>query len=154
MKLAEALQTRADLQNKVEELRNRLINSAKYQEGEKPLEDPAELLEELDNTCDRLSEIIYKINYTNSITNTELGTLTKALAKKDKLSLKRSVYESLSDAASSLNDRYSNSEIKMFPSVDVRKLRKKIDLISKELRTTDLTIQQANWLTDLAEIEI
>lgn len=154
MKLAEALQTRADLQNKVEELRNRLINSAKYQEGEKPLEDPAELLEELDNTCDRLSEIIYKINYTNSITNTELGTLTKALAKKDKLSLKRSVYESLSDAASSLNDRYSNSEIKMFPSVDVRKLRKKIDLISKDLRTTDLTIQQANWLTDLAEIEI
>ena len=61
MKLAEALQIRADKQNKIEDLRTRLVNSARYQEGEKPVEDPEELLKELDQLVSSLEELIYKI---------------------------------------------------------------------------------------------
>ena len=48
MKLAEALQERADLNRKIEELRRRLGNVLLVQEGEEPAEDPTELLNELD----------------------------------------------------------------------------------------------------------
>jgi len=48
MKLAEALNLRADLQRRVEQLRMRLAQNAKVQEGEEPLEDPKGLLAELD----------------------------------------------------------------------------------------------------------
>ena len=47
MKLAEALQERADLNRRIEQLRYRLSNNVLVQEGEKPLEDPTALLEEL-----------------------------------------------------------------------------------------------------------
>ena len=48
MKLAEALQERADLNRRIEQLRSRLLNNAMKQEGEEPSEDPKELLKELD----------------------------------------------------------------------------------------------------------
>ncbi|WP_154408098.1 DIP1984 family protein [Anaerovibrio slackiae] len=48
MKLAEALQERADIQKRLSQLRGRLLNNAKVQEGEKPVENPAELLQEMD----------------------------------------------------------------------------------------------------------
>ena len=48
MKLAEALQERADLRTKIDELRSRLTNNALVQEGEEPAEDPQELLSALD----------------------------------------------------------------------------------------------------------
>ena len=48
MKLAEALQERADLNRKIEELRRRLGSNVLTQEGEPPAEDPAALLAELD----------------------------------------------------------------------------------------------------------
>lgn len=46
MKLGEALTLRGDLQARVSELRNRLKESARVQEGEKPHEDPSALLKE------------------------------------------------------------------------------------------------------------
>ena len=54
MKLAEALQERADLNRRIEQLRYRLSNNVLVQEGEKPLEDPAALLEELESSFTRL----------------------------------------------------------------------------------------------------
>ena len=50
MKLAEALQERADLNRRIEQLRNRLENSALVQEGERPAEAPEVLLEAVSYT--------------------------------------------------------------------------------------------------------
>ena len=47
MKLAEALQERADLVNNIERLRSRIRNNALVQEGEEPAENPKEGQEEL-----------------------------------------------------------------------------------------------------------
>ena len=44
MKLAEALQERADLNRQIEQLRSRLSHNAIVQEGEGPAEDPGDLL--------------------------------------------------------------------------------------------------------------
>ena len=46
MKLAEALQLRTGLQKRISQLSSRLCNNATVQEGEKPAEDPAALMEE------------------------------------------------------------------------------------------------------------
>ena len=46
MKLAEALSERADAVRRVEQLRARIVGSARHQEGEAPPEDAAQLLVE------------------------------------------------------------------------------------------------------------
>ena len=48
MKLAEALQDRADLARRIDSIKNRLSHNAIVQEGELPAEDPAVLLTEFD----------------------------------------------------------------------------------------------------------
>ena len=68
MKLATALSERADLQRRIQELGGRLNRNAKVQEGEKPSEDPNELLEELNKDFARLEELIARINHTNNVT--------------------------------------------------------------------------------------
>ena len=48
MKLSEALSIRKDLQKRIEQLKSRLLNNVKVQEGDEPAEKPAELMAELD----------------------------------------------------------------------------------------------------------
>ena len=81
MKLAEALQERADLNRKIEELRRRLGNVILVQEGEEPAEDPAELLEELNAAVARLEELMAAINLTNCRTKANGMTLTALIAR-------------------------------------------------------------------------
>ena len=50
MKLAEALQERADINKKISQLRSRLSNNLLVQEGEKTAEDPLALLKEMDQS--------------------------------------------------------------------------------------------------------
>ena len=66
MKLAEALQERADLNRRIAQLRSRLLSNAQVQEGETPSEDPQELLTELDSCIMRLSSLMTRINLCNS----------------------------------------------------------------------------------------
>ena len=47
MKLAEALSRRKDLQKRIAQLRSRIAANVRVQEGEQPLENPAELRIEL-----------------------------------------------------------------------------------------------------------
>lgn len=149
MKLAEALQERADLNSKMNELRSRLSNNATVQEGESPAENPAELLSQLDECAARLEELIARINATNCATVTERGTLTELIAKRDCLTLRLSAYRNLVDEASCLAPRATRTEIKIVSAVDVKKVQKQADELAKELRLTDNLIQQSNWLTEL-----
>lgn len=149
MKLAEALQYRSDLQNRIEELRKRLTVNANYQEGEKPLEDVAALRRDLDGSIEQLEDLIFRINDTNNNTMTSRGSLTKVLATRETLKIKRSVLASLAEAASDITPRYGRYEIKVFTSVDVKSLRKEMDELAKELREIELLVQQMNWLTEL-----
>lgn len=62
MKLAEALVSRADMQKRLEQLRERLRLSALVQEGEQPPENPADLLAELERLIAELTALIPRIN--------------------------------------------------------------------------------------------
>lgn len=149
MKLAEALQERADLNRKIEQLRVRLSNNAIVQEGESPAEDPKELISELNNSIARLEQLIGRINLTNCSTIVEGKSLTELIAMKDCLSIKAGAYQDFVYQASQTAKRATRTEIKLLSTVDVKHIQKELDKLSKELRLLDNKIQETNWTTEL-----
>ena len=149
MKLAEALQLRADLQKRMGQLAERLHQNARVQEGEKPAEDPVELLAEYEDCAGQLEELMARINRTNCETRTEKGTLTELLAKRDCLKMRVQTYHDFLMSASSLTQRGMRTEIRIFSTVPVPEYRKKADALSRQLRETDNAIQAANWTMEL-----
>ena len=149
MKLAEGLILRADQQKHMEQLRQRLSDNALTQEGEKPAEDPQELLQELSRCAEELQTLVARINLTNAATRKEGKTLTELLANREILSLKVSILRSTLEAASRKVQRGTHSEVKILSTLDVPALRKELDHMSQDLRKLDTIIQEANWLTEL-----
>jgi hypothetical protein len=151
VKLAEALILRADCQKRFEQLKQRVIRSAKVQEGDEPPENPRELLAEAEKVAEQLSDLIRRINRTNSTTEFQPGLmLSDALAERDALALRRGVYSDLAQAASVTQAVYSKSEVRFKSTVNVAEIQKLVDELSKAYREMDARIQETNWRTDLA----
>ena len=151
MKLAEALQERADLNNKIDELKRRLNNNILVQEGEEPSEDPSDLLKQLDEAVSRLEELIASINLTNCRTKVNGMTLTELIAKKDTLLMKLSAYKDFVYTASQSTHRARGTEIKVKSVLKAAELQKKADQLAKEARLLDNLLQETNWKTKLIE---
>ena len=151
MKLAESLQERADLNRKIEQLRSRIQNNVLVQEGEKPAEDPQQMMKELEESLERLEYLILQINLTNCSYLVDGQTLTELIAKKDVLRVKQSAWRDILYAASQSTQRARNTEIKIVPVLKAAQLQKKADELAKEIRLLDNKIQQANWTADLIE---
>lgn len=151
MKLAVALQERADINRKIEELKKRLKSNVLIQEGESPEEEPNSLKSELDSTIARLGVLIAKINLTNSQTVVDGKTLTELIAQKDALQLSIYTYKEIVDVANQKTYRSRNTEIKIKTAISVVDWQKRIDALSKELRLLDIKIQETNWKIDLIE---
>ena len=150
MKLANALSQRSELQTRIRQLEDRLNNNALVQEGERPAEDPMELLKELDGDYARLEELISAINRTNNSTRAGDGTtLSDLLARRDCLKGRLSALRNFLSNASALIRRHSASEIKVKSTVNVRELQKQVDGLSRDLRQLEETIQEKNWTTEL-----
>ena len=137
MKLAEALQSRADLNRRIAQLRSRLESNALVQEGESPAEDPAALLAELDDCITQLESLIARINRTNCRTTVGTETLTDLLARRDALTLRLTAYRAFAEEASTVIPRATRSEIKILSTVSLREL--------------DNLLQQTNWTVDLLD---
>jgi hypothetical protein len=151
MILAEALAIRKDLQKKIEQLRSRLLNNVRIQEGDEPSENPAELMKELDNSLTRLQRLIFQINKTNMNTVSEGKTLTELMSERDVLTLRIAALREVFNRASESQDRYSRSEIKMTTTIDIKALGRQIDEWAKQLRQLDIKIQGLNFSTELAD---
>lgn len=152
MKLAEALIQRADVQKRIQQLRQRLARSAKVQEDETPPEDPQELLRETDALLDELQTLIQQINRTNANTAfDDTRTLTDALAERDVLMMRRGVLTGLIDNAVQTQPRYGRMEVKYFSTVDIADVQSQVDDISRQYRELDTRIQELNWTVDLIE---
>ncbi|MBE6658225.1 MAG: hypothetical protein E7604_07260 [Ruminococcaceae bacterium] len=149
MKLAEALQERADLARRIDALKSRLSHNAIVQEGEAPAEEPSALLAEFDACTARMEELLTRINLTNCKTVVLGQSLTALLARRDALTVKLGGYRSLVNEASMTARRATRSEIKILSTVNVAELQKTVDRLAKELRQLDNAIQAANWTTDL-----
>ena len=151
MKLAEALALRADLQKRLEQLKQRLVKNARIQEGDVPEEDPAELQSELEKLAQELTLLIQRINRTNITSRFGTGTLADALAERDVLKIRYNAYRELANAASTSQYRQTRSEVKFVSTVSVAAIQRKADDLAKEYRELDTRIQEADWLTTLAD---
>jgi hypothetical protein len=150
LKIAEALAERSDCQKRIQQLKDRLANSVRVQEGEEPAEDPSALFEEVDRAFARMLELIRSINRTNA--QTDFGdrqTVSDAIAERDAVGKKRDLLTSVAEAARTRQDRYSKSEVKFVATVAVAELQRQIDALSKRFRALDTRIQELNWKTDL-----
>lgn len=150
MKLAEALSLRKDLQKRIAQLQSRIVNNVKVQEGDEPLENPDDLMGELDANLKQLEELIWRINATNmQCRNAKGESLTQLMARRDVLTMRANTLRNVFNTASESQSRYSQSEIKMVTVVDVKKLGKKVDDLSAKLRVLDMEIQALNFSSEL-----
>ncbi|MDR1320714.1 MAG: DIP1984 family protein [Gracilibacteraceae bacterium] len=81
MKLAEALIQRADAQTKLSQLKTRMQNNIKVQEGEKPAESFAELLSQYNALAGEFTALAKCINKTNAATPMDSGTIADAITE-------------------------------------------------------------------------
>lgn len=79
---------RADLQKKVAQLKERIKESAKVQEGDEPCDNLEELYKELDKAVVQLEDLIYRINITNVQIVQDGESLTRLIANRDVLSMR------------------------------------------------------------------
>lgn len=155
MKLAEALAMRADATRRVERLRSRIVDNARYQEGETPAEDAASLLAEVDEVLTELESLIRRINRTNAATALGEGTITDAIARRDVLRQRHSVTTAAADAAAGHDQRgrgrQLRSELLYVSALPVAELRITADRLARQVRELDVRIQRANWEVDLLD---
>ncbi len=152
MRLAEALIERKNIKDSIDSLGKRLERVAKVQEGDAPSENPMELLKVIEAKLKELESIIVKINKTNLSASLQDGkTLMEAIARRDILALKRSILENLAREATPSRDRFTRTEIKFIPTVNVGNIRKEADRAAKEYRELDAEIQAKNWEVKLIE---
>jgi len=152
MKLAEALIQRADMQKRLEELRQRMQANAKVQEGDQPSERPDDLLREFDRVADELTLLIQRINRTNTTTSLDDGqSVTDALAQRDNLARKQFAYRELAMAATITQTRFTRAELRFISTVDVAALQRRADETAQARRALDARIQELNWQIELIE---
>ena len=141
---------RGDLQNKMEQIRHRLASNVMVQEGDEPNEDPNQLLKEYDRALEEFGVLVKRINKTNNETDFSSDlTLSEALVERDILKRKRNLLASAVEEGTVRQDRYSRTELRYVSKIDVNKLQKQIDEISKDYRELDVKIQGLNWTVDL-----
>ncbi len=150
MKLAEALNRRAEISQKLQELRERTIRNVLVQEGEEPSENPSELLKLQESLFLEFENLVTSINQTNNQISLSDGKLmVLALSQRETLKLKHSLYKSIASEATPKISRYSKTEIKSISVVNVSEIQQSADLYAQKLRELDGKIQQANWSNEL-----
>lgn len=150
MKLAEALLLRAEYQKKIENLQSRILSNLKIQEGDKPHENPQELLDEAFALSEALCALVKQINHRNSVATLASGQLlSEALAERDMLMKKRNLLAAIAAKAGERDYRLTHAEVKMQVTLPVGKVQKQMDSYSQQYRELDTQIQAANWTIDL-----
>lgn len=149
MKLAEALSRRSALIEKSQQLRSRLKDCIKIQEGDEPTEDVDQVIAELDQTLDELRNLIYRINMTNTNAVIDERNLTSLLAERDTLSIRtKTLYDGLKHLTER-EERYGRMEVKYVRMINATEFRKIHDQSAARLRELDLKIQALGWSTEL-----
>ena len=152
MKLAEALALRAEAARRIEQLRGRIVDNARYQEGEEPAEDAARLLAQSSQACAELESLIRQINLTNASAQLGAGTITDAIARRDVLKLRHGIITAAADAAAGHQrgwNRQLRTELTFISALPVAELRAQADDVARQIRELDTDIQRVNWEVDL-----
>ncbi len=150
MKLAEALLIRSDMQKKLAQLKGRIRNNVKVQDGDTPSEDPNELMIDASQIITELTGLIERIHRTNAAAQTDKGqSMLILLVERDTLEMRHKLLVDAIEATQTEADRYSHREIKWNIIVSVAGLQKQADDIAMKLRQINLIIQANNWQIEL-----
>lgn len=153
MKLAEALLERKRVKEEIAALRERAQRDSRVQEGDKPAENPEELLSKILELVDRLRRLTTAVNKTNMAVKLPYGqVLMEAVVERDVLKLLHETAKGVAETAVGTHEwRVTRSEIKFAPTIDVAAWRHRADEYAKRYRELDAAIQAANWTNDLIE---
>jgi hypothetical protein len=150
MKLAEALLLRSDMKKKLASLRERIAANAVVQDKEKPQENPAQLMKEAAGILGEAEGLVLQINAANAASKASDGrSLAQLVARRDTLVQQHSLLQVAVQGARKEPDRYSMKEIKWVATVDVAKLQKQSDDLSKKIRELNALIQETNWRVEI-----
>ena len=149
MKLAEALQERADAKRLIARLNTRLAANAVAQEGEAPAEAPSELLKQLDGCLARMETLMAKINLVNSATVVGGRTLTEMIARRDCLRERISAYQKLIDAASQSVQRMGRAEIRIVRAGGRARAAKAGGRALRRAAASGQRDTAGNWMTEI-----
>ncbi len=150
MKLAETLLLRSDMKKKLASLRERIVSNAVVQDGERPHEDPVELMKEAVAVLDELESLVIRVNTANAACRLPDGrTLAQLIALRDKLVQQHSILQAAVQGSQKEPERYSMKEIKWVATVEVAKLQKQSDDLSKRIRELNVLVQGANWQVEV-----
>lgn len=151
MLLAEALYERAAAQRRFVDLKQRIAENARVQEGEQPAEDPYALLGQAVEVNQRIRDLIVAINVANTmITLPDGDTLAAALAQREALTQRLQLVSDTADRAARRRARSGRAEIREIAVVDVGALRAEADRLAAEHRALDATLHWVNWTTELS----
>jgi Mg-chelatase subunit ChlI len=150
MKLAEGLLLRADIQKKLASLQARAQRYAVVQEGEQPAEDPQAILRQVEAAATELQRLVFAINRANLRHKVASGeSITEALAKRDSLTLRHRILQSVVDVCAKPPDRYGVKEIRWVTTLNAAALQTEVDNLAKDIRELNAAIQEAGWQVDL-----
>ncbi len=127
-----------------------MLMNATVQEGDRPSEDPQELISQMRALYGELEELVVRINQTNANTLVDGESITQLIARRERLmSETANLREFLSRANAVGQFRGMKTEIRFVATVDISEYRKDVDKLSAELRELDSKLQYINWTTEL-----
>lgn len=150
MLLAVAHNERTEAQALLADLRYRIGQNARVQEGGRPAEDPQVLLDRALEVSDRIRALGVAIDVTHvGATLPDGDTLVEAIARRDALDQQIRVLAEAADRASDRIARSGRAEIRELPMFDVGGLREEVERLTTERRALDVQVQRTTWTTQL-----
>jgi hypothetical protein len=157
MLLAEALALRADRQKILKELTGRIEDNARVPHGAAPDEDPNALLERASEVAGELTDLVQRINRTNSNTMVDSGTgdtISDLIARRDQAQRMTDLCRAVAKAGTRGAGRgfwSRDADGPMRAVVDVSRLQQTADEWGVRYREIDVRLQQLNWSTELRD---
>ena len=150
MKLAEALLQRADTNNYLSRLGQRIAQNARVQEGLEPAEDPLQLLEEAVRILKSSEDLIVRINKINLETTLANGmTMMEAIVRRGSLEKEHALLLRAIESAQTDVERYSQKEIRWVSVISIKDMQQRVQDAAQRIRELNTMIQEANWTTTL-----
>ena len=154
MNILEALTLKKDLKDRIEDLGNRFTNSVTVTKGGKPIEDPKELMTQLEDSSRQLNDICCCIKKANASAKNYKGLTLVELVEKRAIEenlleiLRRTFREAIyGDGTVYYYDRKPNFEYEV--TMDVNLLKKQIDEKETILRELTSEIQKLDLSTEI-----
>lgn len=151
MKLAEALQRRADLRQKIDSVGSTMKANVLVQEGAEADYDVRQLCDEFNNLMREWQSLVGRIGRTNhAAIDQETGkTLADLLVEREAAKMEKETYDGIVAVYGEKSWRARGAELKIISTFKAKDAQKMVDDAAKRFRELDNKIQMLNWNTDL-----